>query len=91
MHFDVGEEFLACIFQTGPKEIYRIVDNQESIVISLADIDSDGWILLIMSRNVKLLLLRQLTGIDGGGYCSFPVFGSCQGLLDYYFWLARLH
>ena len=26
MHFDVGEEFLTCIFQTGPKEIYHIVD-----------------------------------------------------------------
>ena len=27
MHFDVSEEFLACIFEAGPEEIYHIVDN----------------------------------------------------------------
>ena len=66
LHFDVGEEFLACIFEAGPEEIYHIVNYQKSVVISLADIDGDGWVLLIMSRYVKLLLMRQLTGVDGG-------------------------
>ena len=27
LHFDVSEEFLACIFEAGPEEIYHIVDN----------------------------------------------------------------
>ena len=57
LHFDVSEEFLACIFKAGPEEIYHIVDDQEPIMISLAEIDGDGWILLVMSRNVKLLLI----------------------------------
>ena len=56
LHFDVGEELLACIFKAGPEEIYHIVDNQESVMIPLTDIDGDGWVLLIMSRDVKLLL-----------------------------------
>ena len=56
LHFDVGEEFLACIFEAGPEEIYHIVDDQEPVMISLADIDGDGWVLLIMSLDVKLLL-----------------------------------
>ena len=37
--------------------IYYVVDNQEAIMISLAEIDGDGWVLLIMSLDVKLLLL----------------------------------
>jgi len=52
LHFDVGEEFLACIFKAGPEEIYHIVDNQKAIVISLADIDGDGWVLLVMSLHI---------------------------------------
>ena len=57
MHFDVGEEFLACVFEAGSEEIYHIVDNQESVMVSMAEIDGDGWILLVMSRYVKLLLI----------------------------------
>jgi len=57
LHFDVGEEFLACVFEAGPEEIYHIVDNQESVMVSMAEIDGDGWILLVMSRYVKLLLI----------------------------------
>ena len=57
LHFDVGKEFLSCIFETGPKEIYHIVNNQKAVVISLAEIDCDGWVLLVMSRYVKLLLI----------------------------------
>ena len=57
LHFDVGEEFLSCIFEAGTEEIYHIVDYQEAIVISLTDVDFDGRVLLIMSLNVKLLLI----------------------------------
>ena len=57
LHFDVGEEFLACIFKAGPEEIYPIVDNQKAIVISLAEIDGDELVLLVMSLDVKLLLV----------------------------------
>ena len=34
LHLDVSEELLACIFQTGPKEIDDVIDNQKAIVIS---------------------------------------------------------
>ena len=57
LHFDVSKEFLTCIFQTGPEEIYHIVDDQEPVVIPFADIDGDGWVLLIMSSDVQLLLI----------------------------------
>ena len=57
LHFDVGEKFLACVFETGTEEIYHIVDNQESVMVSLAEIDGDGWVLLIMACYVKLLLV----------------------------------
>ena len=57
LHFDVGEEFLACIFETGPKEIYHIIDDQKAIMISLADFDGNGWVLLIS-------LLRPYLPID---------------------------
>jgi hypothetical protein len=57
LHFDVGEEFLTCIFEAGPEEIYHIVDDQEPVMIPLAEIDGDGWVLLIMSLDVKLLLI----------------------------------
>ena len=57
LHFDVSEEFLTCIFKAGPEEIYHIVDDQEPVMIPLADIDGDGWVLLIMSLDVKLLLV----------------------------------
>ena len=57
LHSDIGEEFLARIFETGPEEIYHIVDDQKPVMIPFADIDGDGWILLVMSRDVKLLLI----------------------------------
>ena len=57
LHFDVGEEFLSCIFEAGTEEIYHIVDDQKPIMISLAEIDGDGLVLLIISRDVKLLLV----------------------------------
>ena len=63
LHLDVGEEFLAGIFQAGAKEVNHIIDNQESVVVTLAVIDGDRWILLVMALNVELQLshiLRQL-------------------------------
>ena len=39
LHLDVSEELLACIFQTGPKEIDDVIDNQKAIVIMLAGVD----------------------------------------------------
>ena len=69
LHLDVGEEFLACIFQAGPKEVDNIVDNQESVVIALAVIDGDRRILLVMALDVELQLsqiLHMLAGVDSG-------------------------
>ena len=66
MHADVGEELLAGIFQTGPEDVDHIVDDQETVVIPLADVDGNGRVLLVMALNVELLLLRELAGIDGG-------------------------
>ena len=65
MHADIGEEFLAGIFQTGPEDIDRIVDDQETVVVSLTVIDCYGRILLIMTLHVELLLLGELAGVDG--------------------------
>ena len=56
LHSDIGEEFLARIFETGPEEIYHIVDDQKPVMIPFADIDGDGLVLLIISLDVKLLL-----------------------------------
>ena len=39
MHADVGKEFLAGILQAGAKEIDLIVDDQEAVVVMLADVD----------------------------------------------------
>ena len=66
LHFDVGEEFLARIFEAGSEEIYHIVDNQKAIVIALCDVNINRWILLVMALQIQLLLLVQLTGVDGG-------------------------
>ena len=65
------ERKFACIFEAGPKEIYHIVNDQETVMIPLADIDDDGWVLLVMSLDVKLELshiLRLLTGVNGSRY-----------------------
>ena len=66
MHADVGEELLAGIFQTGPEDIDRIVDDEETVVVLLTDVDGDGRILLVMALYVELLLLGELTGVDSG-------------------------
>ena len=64
MHADVGEEFLSSIFQRGPEDIDRIVDDQEAVMVLLTDIDGDGRILLVVTLHVKLLLLGELAGVD---------------------------
>ena len=66
LHADVGEELLSSIFQTGPKDIDNIVDNQETVVVPLTDVDGDGRVLLVVSLHVELLLLGELTGVDDG-------------------------
>ena len=66
MHFDVGEEFLASIFQAGPKKVDHIVDDEEAVMIALAHIDCYRWVLLVVALYIQLLLLVQLASIDGG-------------------------
>ena len=66
MHADIGEEFLSGIFQRGPEDIDRIVDDQETVVVMLTHIYYNRWILLVVALNVELLLLGELTGVDGG-------------------------
>ena len=66
MHADIGEKLLAGILQRGPEEIDHIVDYEETVVVSLTVIDGDGRILLVMALYVELLLLGELTGVDGG-------------------------
>ena len=57
LHLDIGEEFLASIFQGGSKEIYRIVDNEETVMIMTADVYIDRGGLLVVAQNIQLLLL----------------------------------
>ena len=57
LHLDVSEELLAGIFQTGPKEIDDIVDNQKAIVIMLAGVDCNWRVLLVVALQIELLLL----------------------------------
>ena len=57
LHLDVSEELLACIFQTGPKEIDDVVDNQKAIVIMLAGVDCNWRVLLVVALQIELLLL----------------------------------
>ena len=44
LHADVGEELLSGIFQRGPEDVDHIVDNEEAVVVPLADVDGNGWI-----------------------------------------------
>ncbi len=37
LHFDIGKEFFPSILQAGPKEVDRIIDNEETVVIALGD------------------------------------------------------
>ena len=83
MHTDVGEELLACILQTGPKDVDHIVDNEEAVVVTLAVIDSDGWILLVMTLDVKLELFgipELLTSIDGSRDVGITIAEHRQGI-----------
>jgi len=57
---DVGEELLACILQTGTEDIDCVVDNQEAVVIALAEVDGDRRILLVVALQVELLLRGEL-------------------------------
>ena len=80
MHTDVGEEFLAGIFQTGSKDIDHIIDNEEAVVITLAYIYNNRCILLVMTLHVELLLLRELTGVDGGRDVGVTIAEHRQGI-----------
>ena len=66
LHLDVGEELLACILQAGAKDIHLVIDDEEAVVVMLADVHRDGRILPVVLLNVKLLLLGERTGVDGG-------------------------
>ena len=57
LHLNVGEEFLAGIFQGGSKEIDRIVDDEETVMIVTADVYIDRGVLLVVAQNIQLLLL----------------------------------
>lgn len=46
--------------------ISSIVDNQEAVVIALAEVDGDRGILLVVALQIELLLWGELTGVDGG-------------------------
>ena len=81
LHFDVGEEFLAGILQTGPKEVDYIIDNQEAIMVTLAIIDSDWRILLVMALHVELLLLCQLASVDRGADIGIALAEQGEGRL----------
>jgi hypothetical protein len=57
LHFDVGKEFLSGILQAGPEEIDHIVDDEKSVVIVLGGTYINMWVLLIVTLDIKLLLL----------------------------------
>ena len=57
LHLDISEEFLAGIFQRGTKEIDRIIDDEETVMIMTADVYINRWVLPIVALEVKLLLL----------------------------------
>ena len=57
MHLDVGKEFLSGILQACPEEIDNIIDDEESVVIMLGGTYINRWVLLIVTSDVKLLLL----------------------------------
>ena len=80
MHSDVGKEFLAGIFQAGTKQIDHIVDNQEAVVIVQASVDRNWGVLLIVALHIELLLLGELTGIDGGRNIGIAITEHRQGI-----------
>ena len=65
LHFDVGKEFLSCILQAGSEEINHIVDDEKSVVIMLGGTYINRWVLLIVTLDVELLLLGELTCVSG--------------------------
>lgn len=80
MHADVSEELLAGILQAGTKDVDHIVDDEETVVISLAVIDGDGGILLVMTLHVELLLLGELAGVDGDRNVGVAIAEHRQGI-----------
>ena len=80
MHSDVGKEFFAGILQAGTKQIDHIIDNQETIVILLAGVDRNWWVLLVVALHIELLLLGELTGIDGGRNIGIAIAEHRQGI-----------
>ena len=80
MHADIGEEFLSGILQAGTKDVDHIIDNEEAVVITLAYIYYNRCILLVMTLHVELLLLRELTGVDGGRDVGITIAEHRQGI-----------
>ena len=80
LHADIGEELLSCILQAGTKDVDHIVDDEEAVVITLANIYYNGWILLVVTLHVELLLLRELAGVDGGRDVGITIAEHRQGI-----------
>ena len=80
LHADIGEELLAGILQRGPKEIDHIVDNEETVVVPLTDVDGDGRILLVVALHGELLLLGELASVDGGRDVGATIAQHGQGI-----------
>jgi hypothetical protein len=54
LHANIGEEFLSGIFQRGPEDIDRIVDDQETVVVMLTHIYNNRRILLVVTLHTEL-------------------------------------
>ena len=80
MHADIGEEFLTGIHQAGTKDVDHIIDDEEAVVIPLTYIYYNRCILLVMTLHVELLLLRELTGVDGGRDVGITIAEHRQGI-----------
>ena len=66
LHSNICEQPFASIFQTCPKDIYVIINNQEAVMIMLTNVDGDRRVLLIVTLHGQLLLSTQRTSKDGG-------------------------
>ena len=73
LHLNVSKEFLSCILQAGTKKIHHVVDNQEPVVIIPTRIYCNRWKLLVMPQQIELLLLTELTVIDGCRYIGISI------------------
>ena len=49
-------------------------------MITLANIYYNGWILLVVTLHVELLLLRELAGVDGGRDVGITIAEHRQGI-----------